>query len=109
MRTSVNISQTIGGWQNPYALFCVIIGPFHNILSDNIISSSIAMFSVWSMQGWTTLWYWAMDATYVDEAPAKDYGTVTAFCFFASFIMWNSLMLTNLFTSMLCGVFARKI
>ena len=76
---------------------------------DNIISSSIAMFSVWSMQGWTTLWYWAMDATYVDEAPAKDYGTVTAFCFFASFIMWNSLMLTNLFTSMLCGVFARKI
>jgi hypothetical protein len=75
---------------------------------DNIIESSISLFTVWSLQGWTTLWYWAMDVTYVDEAPAKDSGTLTAFVFFASFIMWNSLMLTNLFTSMLCDYFARK-
>lgn len=79
--------------------------PFH---FDNIVGSSIAMFSVWSLQGWTTLWYWAMDATEVDFAPEKDSGTVSAFVFFASFIMWNSLMLTNLFTSMLCDYFARE-
>jgi hypothetical protein len=79
--------------------------PFH---FDNIVESSISMFSVWSLQGWTTLWYWTMDATEIDEAPRKDYDITTPFLFFASFIMWNSLMLTNLFTGMLCDFFARE-
>ena len=79
--------------------------PFH---FDDIVESSITLFSVWSLQGWTEIWYWAMDVTFVDEAPEKDYAALSAFIFFASFIMWNSLMLTNLFTSMLCDFFARK-
>eukprot|EP01046_Picozoa_sp_COSAG06_P006102 COSAG06_NODE_283_length_18377_cov_8.509301_6_plen_2777_part_00 len=78
--------------------------PFH---WDNLIEASNSLFSVWTLQGWSEMWYWTIDTTYVDQAPSKDFSATASFLFFATFIMWNSLMLTNLFTGMLCDFFAQ--
>lgn len=76
---------------------------------DNILDSMTSLFIVWSLQGWTTLWYWTMDATEDTwAAPAKDNDVVSSFLFFSIFIIWNSFMLTKLFTGMLCDFFSQS-
>lgn len=76
---------------------------------DNIFEAMLSLFVVWSLQGWTTLWYWTMDST-ADTwaAPSKDNDIVGSFIVFATFIIWNSFMLTKLFTGMLCDFFSQS-
>ena len=76
---------------------------------DNIFEAMMSLFVVWSLQGWTTLWYWTMDSTEDTwAAPAKDNDIVGSFIVFGTFIIWNSFMLTKLFTGMLCDFFSQS-
>ena len=87
--------------------------PFH---FDNILEAWNTLFSVWTMAGWTTVWEWTMNIrdpelcprrNCVDMAPQADGNLLEPFLYFSTFIIWNSFMLTNLFTGMLCDYFAR--
>eukprot|EP01051_Picozoa_sp_SAG22_P005135 SAG22_NODE_297_length_12786_cov_3.360290_4_plen_2527_part_00 len=80
--------------------------PFH---FDNIVESSSSLFIIWSMQGWTSVWFWAIDsAEEVDMAPSLDQASLSASVYCISFILWNSFLLTKLFTGMLADFFAQS-
>jgi Ca2+-binding EF-hand superfamily protein len=90
----VECLATNGEWRNrPYNF-------------DNIIESSRVLFIVWSMQGWIPLFLQACDCVGIDKAPVQDANKWHAFLFFASFMIWNSFMLTKLFLGMLADFFA---
>ena len=76
---------------------------------DNIFESMSSLFIVWSLQGWSTLWYWCMDVTTdTSQAPLKDNTALESFYFMLTFVIWNSFMLTRLFTGMLCDFFSQS-
>eukprot|EP01051_Picozoa_sp_SAG22_P007204 SAG22_NODE_498_length_9728_cov_12.354346_2_plen_184_part_00 len=69
--------QTLGAeWQNQ---------PYH---FDDIFEAGKSLFIVWSMQGWTPIFFYCCDTTEVDMAPAHDANRWPAFAFLASFILW---------------------
>eukprot|EP01052_Picozoa_sp_SAG31_P012413 SAG31_NODE_725_length_12546_cov_34.366857_5_plen_2399_part_00 len=80
--------------------------PFH---FDNIVEAWGSLFIIWSMQGWTSIWFWLIDApAEVDSAPTRDNSSLSASIFCISFILWNSFLLTKLFTAMLADFFAQS-
>ena len=75
---------------------------------DNITQALKSLASVWSLAGWTQLFYVALDVTEPGKAPVADNSLWTAFVYFFTFILINSFLMTKLVTSMLCDFFAQK-
>lgn len=76
---------------------------------DDMSQAIKSLASVWSLAGWTQLYYAVMDAPdSPGEAPSRDNNMGIAFLYFFSFILINSFLLTKLVTSMLCDFFAQK-
>ena len=76
---------------------------------DDIIQALKTLMSVWSLAGWTSMWYDLIDAPdNAGEAPVKDNSVGQSFIYFFGFILINSFLLTKLVTSMLCDFFAQK-
>lgn len=76
---------------------------------DSISQALQTLVSVWSLAGWTTLWYTVMDApSRAGDPPEIDNSMTAAFLYFFAFILVNSFLMTKLVTSMLCDFFAQK-